>query len=290
MKSDSSIAKDLGRRIKERRKKLGITQAQLCGDYMTRNMLSRIETGDANPSLETLLFISQKLKMPPSFFLCRDAKEEAEYTKTVRIKDARRMLGTGQYKKCIDICSELPSDDDEVSFIIVNAQLMWAMGLFDKGELSDALHHLEDAETALHQTVYMYSEMLSQIRFLRHLITSLSDGEPPKKDSLPTMVPALFTKDRFLYITALITDSFPKECISSVSIYKTHLEARELMSFGANAEAAPMLLKVHTEAPDAYARYFALLDLEECSGRLNDFKAAYEYARKRMELHDKYSI
>lgn len=290
MKPDTAIAKDLGRRIKERRKKLGITQAQLCGDYMTRNMLSRIETGDANPSLETLLFISQKLKLPPSFFLCRDAKEEAEYTKTVRIKDARRMLGTGQYKKCIDICSELPSDDDEVSFIIVNAQIMWAISFFDKGELMEAMQHLEFAETALHQTVYMFSEMLSQIKFLRSLIRSLSEGELPDAYSLPRMVPVFFSKDRFFYITALTQSAFPKECLSETSIYRAHLEARELMSTEAYEEACSHLEKVFADAPDAYAKYFALLDLERCKSKLDDFKSAYEYARLRMELHDKYTI
>ena len=76
MKTETDIKSQLGQRIKERRKKLGMTQAQLCGDYMTRNMLSRIETGDANPSLDTLMFISRKLKMPPSYFLCRDGKEQ----------------------------------------------------------------------------------------------------------------------------------------------------------------------------------------------------------------------
>lgn len=253
-------------------------------------MLSRIETGDANPSLETLLFIAQKLKLPPSFFLCRDSKEEAEYTKTVRIKDARRLLGTNQYKKCIDICSELPSDDDEVSFIIANAQLLWAISFFDKGELRDALFHLESAETALHQTVYMFSEMLSQIKFLRSLIGALSEGELPKAQSLPKMSPLFFSKDRFFYIAALCSSGFPKECISADSIYKTHLEARELMASDENTIAVTLLLKVHTEAPDAFSRYFALLDLEECSSKLENFKAAYEYARLRMELHDKYTL
>ena len=290
MKPDSGIAKDLGRRIKERRKKLGITQAQLCGDYMTRNMLSRIETGDANPSLETLLFIAQKLKLPPSFFLCRDAKEEAEYTKTVRIKDARRMLGTNQYKKCIDICSELPSDDDEVSFIIVNAQIMWAISFFDKGELIEAMQHLEYAETALHQTVYMFSEMLSQIKFLRGLIRSLSEGELPDESILPRTVPVFFSKDRFFYITALQARGFPKECLSEQSIYRAHLEARELMRGEAYSDACELLERVLADAPDAFTRYFAILDLEKCKSKLDDFKSAYEYAKRRMELHDKYTL
>ncbi len=295
MKNDITTKSELGRRIRERRKKLGITQAQLCGEYMTRNMLSRIETGDASPSLDTLLFIAQKLKMPPSYFLCRDTKEEAEYTKTVRIKDARRLLGTGQFKKCIDVCSELPSDDDEVSFIIVNAEIMMSLNDLDRGNLSDAKAHLENAQTALHQTVYMYSEMQSQIRVISLLIRSLMSGTPVSAKDLPDIPPVFFSRDRYFYVTALglfDKDSLyptPEGFISEKSVYKEHLTAKSLMEKGQYSDARIILEKIFNEAPDSYCQYFALLDLEECCRLSDDYKGAYTHAEVRMRLHDKYN-
>lgn len=284
------MRKELGERIRERRKKLGMTQAQLCGDYMTRNMLSRIETGDANPSLETLLFIAQKLKMPPSFFLCRDVKEEAEYTKTVRIKDARRMLSTGQYKRCLDICSDLPSDDDEVSFIVANAALMSALNCFDKGDLSRAGEYLDAASAALHQTVYMYSEMSAQIRLIKVLIAALVKGEVPAKESIPQMPPPFFTRDRYFHIVGLCSGEFPSSLLSDESVYGMHLNGRELMAKGRYGEADVLLKKAFDVAFDSFTQYFILCDLEKIAENLEDYKAAYEYARTRMELHGKYSL
>lgn len=296
MKTDINIKTELGRRIRERRKKLGMTQSQLCGEYMTRNMLSRIETGDAGPSLDTLIFIAQKLKTPPAYFLCRDLKEEAEYTKTVRIKDARRLLGTGQYKKCIDICSDLPSDDDEVSFIAANAHLMAAIADFDKGDLKSCAAHLDSGQTALHQTVYMYSEMHSQIKLLRLLMNSLISGAVPEPALLPKMAPMFFSKDRFLYLTALCSFELSGNSVGACDIpigdsfYKDHLTAKILLSNGEADKAMPLLQRVLDGSNESFTRYFVLCDMEKAAKALDDYKGAYVYAKEIAALHDKYTL
>ena len=56
----------LGANIKAARLSLGLTQGELTGEDLTRNMLSRIENGAALPSLSTLCTIAEKLGMPPS--------------------------------------------------------------------------------------------------------------------------------------------------------------------------------------------------------------------------------
>lgn len=295
MKSDTSIKSQLGQRIKDRRKKLGMTQSQLCGDYMTRNMLSRIETGDANPSLDTLMFISRKLKMPPSYFLCRDAKEEAEYSKIVKIKDARRTLATGQYKKCLDICEELPSDDDEISFIIAYSHTMAGLELFDKGELREALFHLDSAATALHSTVYMGGEILSHIKLLKGLIVCLSKGELPDTTILPSDIPAFFSKDRYMYISALALsqnggDAFIADLIRENTLYHKHLTARALIKSNALEEATAILADVYERTEDCFCKYFTLCDLEECARLREDYKAAYTYSTEKASLHEKYNV
>ena len=45
---------DLGRRLKQARLDAGLSQRQLCGTEITRNMLSQIENGNARPSMDTL--------------------------------------------------------------------------------------------------------------------------------------------------------------------------------------------------------------------------------------------
>ena len=63
----------LGEKLKQARLAAGLSQRQLCGDAITRNMLSQIENGSARPSMDTLSYLAGKLGKPISFFL-----EEAE--------------------------------------------------------------------------------------------------------------------------------------------------------------------------------------------------------------------
>ena len=60
---------DLGQKLKQARLEAGMSQRQLCGDTVTRNMLSLIENGSAQPSMDTLRIFAQRLGKPMSFFL-----------------------------------------------------------------------------------------------------------------------------------------------------------------------------------------------------------------------------
>ena len=44
----------IGEKIKERRNSLGLTQAALASDQLTRNMICAIESGKASPSCKKL--------------------------------------------------------------------------------------------------------------------------------------------------------------------------------------------------------------------------------------------
>ena len=59
----------VGTRIKELRKAKGLTQSDLVGGEITRNMLSRIESDKALPSLPTLLFLAERLGVSPGYIL-----------------------------------------------------------------------------------------------------------------------------------------------------------------------------------------------------------------------------
>ena len=70
----------IGQRLKEARLAAGLSQRQLCGDTITRNMLSQIENGVARPSMDTLQTLAQRLGKPVSFFLEDGrSREEEEY-------------------------------------------------------------------------------------------------------------------------------------------------------------------------------------------------------------------
>ena len=54
----------LGQKLRALRKQKKMTQSALAGTEITRNMLSRIENDDALPSLPTLLYLADRLRVP----------------------------------------------------------------------------------------------------------------------------------------------------------------------------------------------------------------------------------
>ena len=66
---DAALARQIGERIREARRRAGLTQQQLAGDRYTKAYVSALETGIARPSMVALSFLSERLGLPPSHFL-----------------------------------------------------------------------------------------------------------------------------------------------------------------------------------------------------------------------------
>ena len=67
----------LGKKIKEARLRKKLTQNEVVGDFITRNMLSQIESGAANPSVKTLEYLCKVLEIPPNQLI--DEQTAGEY-------------------------------------------------------------------------------------------------------------------------------------------------------------------------------------------------------------------
>ena len=60
---------ELGQKLRQARLDAGLSQRELCGEVITRNMLSQIENGSARPSMQTLQYLAQRLGKPMGYFL-----------------------------------------------------------------------------------------------------------------------------------------------------------------------------------------------------------------------------
>lgn len=67
----------MGQRILQARLEAGLSQRELAGEEITRNMLSSLEHGTANPSVATLRYLSQRLGKPVGWFFGEDGPSEA---------------------------------------------------------------------------------------------------------------------------------------------------------------------------------------------------------------------
>jgi len=66
---DAALAQQIGTRLREARKRNGLTQQQLAGDRYTKAYVSALETGIARPSMVALRYLAERLSLPPSHFL-----------------------------------------------------------------------------------------------------------------------------------------------------------------------------------------------------------------------------
>ena len=79
---------ELGQRLKQARLEAGLSQRQLCGDTITRNMLSLIENGSARPSMDTLRYLADRLGKPMGYFLESQAVTSSNEALMVQLRQA----------------------------------------------------------------------------------------------------------------------------------------------------------------------------------------------------------
>ena len=78
----------LGKKIAETRRAAGLSQRTVCGDMITRNMLSLIENGSAQPSMDTLQYLAKQLGKPVSYFLDEEAVVSPNLQTMEALRDA----------------------------------------------------------------------------------------------------------------------------------------------------------------------------------------------------------
>ncbi len=98
----------LGEKLKEARLEAGLSQRQLCGDIVTRNMLSQIENGAAHPSMDTLRAFAARLGRPLSYFLEEDG---ALSPNLAAIEQARHAYDSGDFPGALEALGQFREPD-----------------------------------------------------------------------------------------------------------------------------------------------------------------------------------
>ncbi|ADH61735.1 helix-turn-helix domain protein [Thermoanaerobacter mathranii subsp. mathranii str. A3] len=102
---------ELGRRIREERKRQFLKQGDLSGDEFSKGYISLIEKGKISPSLKALNFIAQKLNKPVVYFLDEDYVEKEELKKELskyknileKFLNAQRAFDSKNYEEAIKL-------------------------------------------------------------------------------------------------------------------------------------------------------------------------------------------
>lgn len=146
--------KSLGKKIKEARLAKKMTQSDVVGDFITRNMLSQIESGSAYPSIKTLEYLAGVLEIPLKDLVDENSGLNIEESDAVIFNvlgQAKAAYFNKAYEAAIEKMMPLAVEGnelyDEACAILALSHLALAIKLEKKEQLRAAA---ENARTAEH--------------------------------------------------------------------------------------------------------------------------------------------
>ena len=123
----------LGKRIKEARLAKKMTQSDVVGTYITRNMLSQIESGAALPSIRTLEYLSDVLEIPMSEIMAAEDdgfSGNSALLMLTCLTDAKKDFLNGCFERAIETLSPYLNEKsplyDESAAVIFRARMKLA--------------------------------------------------------------------------------------------------------------------------------------------------------------------
>ncbi len=287
----------IGKRIKLIRKRRKMTQSELAGKEITRNMLSRIENGYALPSLPTLIHISDKLGVPVSALLDDSFLDDHKRAEAIRI--AREYMKQGRYDAALHIINDPDIiNDDETALIITECELALSRENIRTRKYFNAYENLTTAIDKSRDTIYSSAGSA----YIASLYKCLARAMLPVSDD--TTVSPLPDFDSYidLYIYLRLIDLFDKGnivkavnlaglCEISDRLLSAHIAAKLDMANGRYREAQAKLKQI-TEAekstPTALGGlmlYRIYSELEQCAKGENDYVLAYTYREEKLKLY-----
>lgn len=292
----SELSKIIGNNIKALRQGKQLTQQDIAGDEITRNMISLIESGNANPSLKTLEYLSNKLEVPIGYFFINDEVQSSEQIKHEIIANIRDLYSSKQYTKCLELCHSISIMDDEIYYVISKCEIELAKEYCKKFYLTSALEHFSLAQMAAEYSIYNSAEISQTVTFYTRLIETVEDENvSPLLTQLNQYSQTNINIEYLIFLNQLKTleDTNDntidfKQNLES-PIYSNFILAKRFLIKKDYISAIPFLKNVFNN-PDTnfYIFYKACSYLEMCSQTLDDYKSAYFYSKKKLEMIDKF--
>lgn len=262
---------ELGEKLRHARIEAGLSQRQLCGEQITRNMLSQIEHGTARPSMKTLQYLAAQLGKSVSYFLEENAVVSPNQSV---IESARRLYDAGDDAAAALVLEGYQSPDPifdrekQLLWILLHLHLA-AQAIQEKREP----YAKELLEKAASETAYCAEALERQ----RLLLLGRIRGQ-----SVCEQLPSL-DEELLLRAKEALASGNPERAAHLLDAAEDHttphwcmLRGKACMAVKNFAEAARYFHGAETAFPQETAAY-----LEQCYRELENYKRAYEYACKQ---------
>ncbi len=274
----------LGEKIRTLRKDRKITQSALVGNEITRNMLSRIESDKALPSLQTLLFLAEKLEVTPGYLLNENASL-LDDKKARCLPAMKAAYKSGNYKEVLRLYQrDLNETDDETALLLAEASAGYAMQLLHMGKMISAEKTAAEGKAFCEKTLYLTHHTEAVLS----LITAIAGNvQSPKYDvtasAFTSLREAAVFEDLYRYASEQTEGHTFKD-----PYFAAHAEAKRMIASGNKADAIKALEALEEKKAEKGFSVLVLFrvygDLENCHKELYNYEAAYKYSAKRMSL------
>ncbi len=266
----------LGQRIYQARTEAGLSQRQLAGEEITRNMLSALEHDGANPSVATLKYLSERLGKPVSYFLGEDTPQIPEFPMVGKARDA---YDRKDFRECLDQLDRMETAGEilgrEVSLLRVLSLLGLAEQSLWEGKMPYARTLLTRAEEAVQACPYADDTQVRRLRILQahcpeseSQLSTLVQRVPDDDEVLMLRAGAALTDNRFCdaqrYLNAAENRNAPEWNLQMGEVLFRQKKYKE---------AAPYFHRAEGEMPEKCVKR-----LEVCYREMEDYKMAYYYA------------
>jgi len=285
---------NIGEKIRELRVAKLMTQAELAGTHITRNMLSCIENGSAQPSLSTILYIAKRLNVPAGFLLAEEG-DEVVYRKMNGFANIKRAYVAKDLHGCRSLClSCCPEPDDEIGLLLADCDAGIAEEEFWSGKLRSACRYFDEALVYAEKTMYPTGHIKARasvfFRFMRRISPTLYSDVLDEEEALSLDWQAPFAA----YTSALeaLDDGDYERAeqlraqLEEQDFFDAHIGYCLLMAKGGYSEAKKGLesLLGSDEPINKIGLYAVLCELEICCRETEDYKGAYGYASEKVQL------
>ena len=259
---------EIGQRIRTARQEAGLSQRQLCGDQITRNMLSQIENGGAVPSLQTLQYLADRLQRPVGWFFGDQKVSDRE-----PVDQAWTLYQEGNTQEAARILSGCP---EETLYSFQDVPVLKTLILLSLAEQAIEGNRQPYAQQMLdwvEQTDCGIPALRRQAILLQGRLEN--QNAPAVCDQLPSLDQELLLRAEAALQqgdgkrAGILLDAAQQQSSEQWLM----LRGRVCLSSGDFREAAGYFHQAERNLPDRTAPY-----LEQCYRELGDFRQAYLYA------------
>lgn len=260
------MERTLGQKIRDERKKNKLTQRELAGNFITRNMLSQIENNQAKPSITTMAYLANRLNKTIDYFMSEETKSEQI------AKLAKELMADYKEDNCLEVLERLealriesPSifNSNFIEDIYINCHFKKSNMHIKNGEYEKALFYYEKL-LEVESNLLLNHELIAYELYVKLVDAYTMTGDHKKA--------AIFNKKA-------------KELIRRLIASKEVQDVYLLFSQNDNEEAIKAAKNIDFDMLDDYSKARYNMVIGSAYFNLKDYHKAIKYLEKSITYY-----